>query len=82
MPGSTQNRINGIPFTPFEMIAMHEPIIFHVTDDWFDGIAPFELTSDAASDTALLSCLEYFNIGHVVTTISQINITSLGTLSG
>jgi len=60
---------------------MQQPVVFHVSNDWFDGIASFQLAPDAASYTALLSCFEYFNISYVVTAITEIDITSLGTLS-
>lgn len=57
---------------------MQQPVVFHVSNDWFDGIASFQLAPDAASYTALLSCFKYFNISYVVTAISKIHITTLG----
>ena len=54
---------------------MQQPVDFYVSNDWFDGIASFQLAPDAASYTALLSCFEYFNISYVVTTITKIHIT-------
>lgn len=51
---------------------MQQTVVFHVSNDWFDGIAAFELARDVASYTALLSCIEYLNISHVVTAIDRI----------
>ena len=58
---------------------MHKAIVFDVADDRFDGITSFELAPNAARHTALLSCFENFNISHVVTAITKIDTTTLGT---
>ena len=39
----------------------------------------FKLTPDASSHTAFLSSFEHPNIGHVVTAITKIDKTALGT---
>lgn len=61
LSGSTQNHINGISLTAFEMVTVQQAITFHVSDYWFNGIAPFQLFSDTARNTTLLSCLENFD---------------------
>lgn len=48
-----------------------------MSDDWVDGIAPLELTSDAASYTVLLSCFINPNIGKDVAAITEIDVTTL-----
>jgi hypothetical protein len=58
---------------------MQKSIVLHVSDDRFDRIAAFKLAPDATSHTALLSGFEYLNIGHIVTAITKIDITTLGT---
>ncbi len=82
LAGTTQNHVDGITLATFELIAMHQAIVFHVPDDGFDGIASFQFAPDAASHTAPLSGLEYLNIAHVVTAIAKIHITTFGTLPG
>jgi len=60
---------------------MQESVDFHVSHDRFDSVASFELTLDPASHTAPLPAFEDLNIVNVVTTIAEIHITTLGTLS-
>ena len=59
---------------------MQKSIVFHVYDNRLDRIASFEFAPDAASHTALLPGFENFNIGHIVTAIAEIHITTFGAL--
>ena len=61
---------------------MQKSVVFHVSNNRFDSNRSFELTPDAASYTALLSCFKNLNIGNVVTAIAEIDITTLGALPG
>ena len=79
LSGTAQDHVDGITLSTFEIIAVHQAIVFHVSDDRFDGIASFKLAPDAASYTALLPCFEYFNIGNIVTAITKVHKTTLGT---
>ncbi len=82
LASTTEDHVDGITLSSFEVIAMHKAVIFHVSDDRFDRVASFKLAPDAASYTTLLSCFEYLNIGHVVTAIAEIHITTFGALPG
>ncbi len=82
LPGTAQNHVNSISFTPFEVVAVQQAITFHVPDHRFNGIAPFQLFSDTARDTTLLSRFEDLNTADTVTAITQIHKTPLGTLPG
>ena len=81
LPSTTQDHVDSVPIGSFERAAMQESVDFHVSHDRFDSVASFELTLDPASHTALLPAFENLNIGNVVTTIAEIHITTLGTLS-
>ena len=73
-----QDHVDGIVLGAFEVVAIQKSVVFHVSNDGFDGIA-FELAPDAASHTALLSGIEYLDIGNVVAAITKIDITTLRT---
>jgi len=51
----------------------------HVPDNWLDSISPFVFAPDVERHTALLPCLEYFDLTHVVTAVTNIDFRgSLG----
>ncbi len=47
LSSATQDHVDRIPIGSLEVIAMHQPVVFHVTDDRLDRIAPFQFAPDA-----------------------------------
>lgn len=80
LTGTTEDDIDGAAVNAFEVVATQVPIVFPVTDNRFDGIAPFQLLSDAACHPTLLSRLEDLGVFNIVTTITEVNLATLGTL--
>ena len=47
LPSTTEDHVDGLTLSTFEVIAMHKAIVFHVSDDRFDGVASFKLAPSA-----------------------------------
>ena len=41
LAGTAQDHIDGVTLGTFEIVALQKPIVFHVPDNRFDGIAAF-----------------------------------------
>ena len=61
---------------------MEKSIVFHVPDERFDRITPFQFSANTASDATFLPGFENLTIVNVVTTITEVDITPFGALSG
>ncbi len=80
LSSATQDHVNGIALGTFEIIAMHQPVVFHVTDDRLDRITPFQFAPDAICHTPFLTCFENHDILDIVAAVTQINVTAFQSL--
>ena len=49
---NAQDDVDGIDLSALEIVAVQKPVGFHVSDDRLDGVASFQLASDALCHAA------------------------------
>ena len=55
MSGTAQQHIHAVTFDTLEMVASQPAIVFQITEDWLNRLAPFQTSPDAGGYSAPLS---------------------------
>ena len=82
MPGTAEYGMQRIAETALEPVSSQTPVVFHVTDDRFDGASPVDRLFDRRRDAAFLAAEPDSNTGDGDTTIAFVDKDRFGQVIG